>query len=153
MNRYARPSVHARGFSLLEVIAALVILSMGASAAFTWLSQTVQSIARLKEQEAQLLVRQEAIEYLRSLNPMQQPEGQVSMGEMGLKWTSKAVAPVMRAQAGSGGAGLYEVGLHEVTLVVNRQQSEEPWFTVVQTVPGYRQIAKAESQRSFGGGL
>lgn len=142
----------SRGFSLIEVIAALVILSMGASAAFTWLSQTVQSIARLKEQEALLLGRQEALEYVKSLNPMQQPEGKAALGDMQFAWTSKAVAPVMRAQAGSGSAGLYEVGLHEVTLVVSRSATESPWFTVVQTVAGFRQIAKADSQRPLGGG-
>lgn len=73
------------GISLLEVLAALVILSIGASVAFTWFGQSVTAMGRLKNEEASLLARNEAMEYLRAINPIEQPTGEVEMPGYRLK--------------------------------------------------------------------
>ena len=89
MRARRHPRRAASGFSLLEVIAALVILSIGASAAFSWLSQSVSTMSRLRAEEHLQMVRLEVLDYLRAINPSARPEGAVQMTGYEFSWTSR----------------------------------------------------------------
>ncbi|MFM9922032.1 prepilin-type N-terminal cleavage/methylation domain-containing protein [Variovorax sp. H27-G14] len=135
-----KPQKLQYGFSLLEVIAALVILSFGAAAAFTWLTQTVNTMARLRVQEREQLVRIEVIEYMRALNPSARPEGAVQMMGYDFSWTSRPLRETVPALGDSRAPGIYEVSLYEVTTHVVLLATMSKPFDITMAVPGFKQV-------------
>lgn len=130
---------------MLEVIAALVILSFGAAAAFTWLTQTVNTMARLRAQEREQLVRLEVLDYMRALNPAARPEGAVRMMGYEFSWTSRPIRETVPALGVSRAPGIYQVSLFEVTTHVVLPQAGSQPFDITIAVPGFKQVGKPRS--------
>lgn len=138
------------GISLLEVLAALVILSIGASVAFTWFGQSVTAMGRLKDEEASLLARNEAMEYLRAINPVEQPTGEVEMPGYRLTWTSRPIRDVVRTLTTLGTPSRYEVSLHELDVQLTRSTDNTPWTHFQLQLAGYRLVAPSSAGSIFG---
>lgn len=139
------------GISLLEVLAALVILSLGASVTFTWLGQSVNAMGRLKNEEASLLAQNEAMEYLRSINPAATPAGEMEMSGYRLAWTSTPVGPMTRTTTPLGTPSRYEVSLHELDVKLDKVEAKDlqPWVHFQMQLAGYKQVA-GSSMSIFG---
>ncbi len=127
------------GISLLEVLAALVILSIGASVAFTWFGQSASAMGRLKEEESSLLARNEALEYLRAVNPVAQPTGEIDMPGYQLVWTSRPIREAVRTLTPLGTPSRYEV-----------ETGEAPWAQFQLQLAGYKQVASSSAGGMFG---
>lgn len=140
-----------RGISLLEVLAALVILSLGASVAFTWLGQSVRAMGRLKDEEATLLARTEALDYLRAVNPLAQPSGDVQLPEYQLRWSSRQIRDTRPTLSSLGTRSRYDVALFELNVELTRPGQQEPWTTFVVQRSGFVQVGTG-SMSIFGGG-
>lgn len=143
----SRPASRGRsresGFSLLEVIAALVILSIGASAAFTWLTQSVSTLARLRSQEREQMLRLEVLDYLRAINPTARPEGSVQMQDYSFSWSSRPLRDPVPALNELRAPGAYEVALFEVSAHVSPSAgSPAEGFEIVLPVAGFRQTGE-----------
>lgn len=106
------------GVSLLEVLAAMVILSAGATVAFTWFNQSAIVLGQVKSDEAQLLARNEALDYLQHVNPDVSPQGVTPMQGFELRWSSKPVLPQLSTVTELGTTGGFNVTLHEVNVVL-----------------------------------
>ena len=155
-----RPSPRAQqpqfGMTLLEVLAAMVILSIGAAVAFTWFNQSAAALAQVKNQEEELLARSEALEYLQHINPDQQPTGQVELPGYLIEWRSQPVRPVVRSVTDLGTPARYTVSLHELDVVLRKTDARrEAWVEFKLTLAGYSQ--SENTTRGFfglgGGGL
>lgn len=152
MNRataFPRKMARQAGISLLEVLAALVILSLGASVAFTWFGQSVAAMGRLKDEEASLLARNEAMEYLRAINPVAQPTGEVDMPGYRLTWTSHPIRDVVRTLTTLGTPSRYEVSLHELDVQLSHPADNASWTRFQLQLAGYRLVA-GSSNSIFG---
>lgn len=152
MNRVASfPSKMTRqaGISLLEVLAALVILSLGASVAFTWFGQSATVMGRLKDEEASLLARTEAMEYLRAINPVAQPTGEVGMPGYRLAWTSQPIREVVRTLTTLGTPSRYEVSLYELDVELRHPADNSPWTRFQLQLAGYH-LVSGSSNSIFG---
>lgn len=105
----------ARGFGLLEAIVALTILASTGLALFSWLQQNLQTAARLrvKEEQARLLLNAQAL--LEVVNPSRQPSGELSQGDIRLRWTASLLEPT-RINAGfaAPAAGDWVLGLYRL---------------------------------------
>lgn len=140
------------GISLLEVLAALVILSVGATVAFTWLGQSMSAMSRLKNEEASLLAKNEAIEYLRAINPITQPEGFVEMPGYQLQWSSHPIRETVHTLTVLGTASRYDVSLHELDVRLTQGKdtgAQRVHFKL--ELAGYLQVA-SNSASIFGVG-
>lgn len=133
------------GISLLEVLAALVILSLGASVAFTWFGQSVAAMGRLKDEEASLLARNEAMAYLRAVNPVAQPAGEVDTPGYRLVWTSHPIGEVVRTLTTLGTPSRYEVSLHELDVQLSHPADNASWTRFHLQLAGYRLVASSSS--------
>lgn len=136
-----------KGISLLEVIAALVILSIGATVAFTWLGQSASSMHRLKEEENILLVKFEAIEYIRSINAIKTPQGQVKILDYYIQWESMASSPIQRSLNKLGSEGFFEVGLFKIKVSILKDNIEITKFSIYSS--GYNRISNEKSGISW----
>lgn len=120
-------SLSQGGFSMIEVLAAMVIFSSSAVVLFSWLGQTSDRLSKLQVEQQRLFAELDALEYIKGLNPMSQPDGEVRIGEQRIRWTSQPIGSVLPTKAPSGGAGSYAVQLYsvKVTSYAPNSQSDQ----------------------------
>lgn len=140
MRRHARSAARAgrqAGFSLLEAIVALTIVGLVGTALFTWAASTQSSLSRVREQVAQQDATVNAIEYLKTVNPMLRPEGVQQLGPYELRWRAQPLTPVTDAVDYPAGRGAFKVALYRLEVTIDRDDRPQ-WhrFEVMQV--GYR---------------
>jgi general secretion pathway protein I len=106
------------GISLVEALAALVILSLGATVALTWFIGSADRVSRLREEEAMLLSKLNAMDFVRSINPAERPEGQLLLAGQQLSWSSQIISGPTRSMNKRGGDGPFELTLHQVQVIL-----------------------------------
>lgn len=115
MRRHAQRARQA-GFSMIEVLAAMVIFGTSAALLFSWIGQTADRLHRLNVEQGQLFAELAALEYMRALNPMQQPDGEVRLGDTLVRWQAAPVGTEERARGPGATEGAYMVQLYRVRL-------------------------------------
>ena len=111
-----RSRAGAAGFSLLEAIVALTILSAAGLALFAALSQSVQMVGRAEQaREADLALRN-ALAWVEQINPMEAPDGEQAVGSYILRWHAEPLEPPLDGATGYLQPGLHLVGLYRLQL-------------------------------------
>lgn len=130
--------MHQRGFSLLEAIVALAILASAGLALFAALGQSVQMVGRAERAQQLELVLRNGLAWMEQVNPMEEPQGELRIGDHILRWQAEPLEPPRDNQTGTIQPGLFEVGLYRVRLEVWREGALE-LETGVNRI-GYRQV-------------
>jgi prepilin-type N-terminal cleavage/methylation domain-containing protein len=136
------------GFSLLEVLAAIVIFSLGAAVLFSWIGQTATRLRTVSTEQQQLFAQLNAIEFARGLNPMQEPNGELALGNSRVVWRATAVGEESPVRTLTGSAGWYVVRLYEVKLSIEQDKlgtSQQQLY-----LAGWRQVKKRQKELPFG---
>jgi general secretion pathway protein I len=136
-----------RGFSLLEVMAAMVIFSIGAAVLFSWIGQTAARLRTVSSEQEQLFAQLAAIEFVRTLNPMAQPSGEILLGASKVVWKASQVGEESPVRTASGMAGLYVVRLYQLDLTVELDKvgaSKQSLY-----LAGWRQVKKVGKDLPF----
>jgi general secretion pathway protein I len=135
-------ATHQAGISLLETLAALVVLSAGATVMFTWFAQNAAVLGKLKVAEEIERVRLEALEYVRTVNPVDRPRGEVTLNQYRLAWTSRQSAETVRTANELGTPARYEISLYELTvrLTPTDGASSDPISQFTLPVAGYKVV-------------
>lgn len=137
-----------RGLMLIEVLAALVIFSTGAVVLFGWIGQTAERLGKMQREQTALSNELSALAYMRSLNPMREPQGDVRVNETRLRWSALPVGSELPSRGPTGLEGIYVVQLYKVDLQVEveRQPPRERSLWLA----GWRQVRAAASANPFG---
>jgi general secretion pathway protein I len=138
----------ARGFSLLEVLAAIVIFSLGAGVLFSWIGQTANRLRTVGAEQQQLFAQLAALEFARTLNPMQEPSGELALGNSRVSWRATAVGEESPVRTLTGAPGWYVVRLYDLSLTVEQDKlgrSQQQLF-----LAGWRQVKKSQKELPFG---
>lgn len=133
---------HARGFTLLEAIVALVIFSMGALALYGWLSTNLHTLTRVDAGRETLMRNRSALDAVRAINPMATPKGRLRVADTEVEWDGELIEPVRRGRSQVGGETLFELGLYRLDVRVLEEGREVSNFTVRQL--GYHQVGALE---------
>jgi general secretion pathway protein I len=138
----------AHGFSLLEVLAAIVIFSLGATVLFSWIGQTASRLRTVSTDQRQLFAQLNSLEFARGLNPMQEPTGTLALGNSRVLWQATPVGEESPVRTLTGSPGWYVVRLYEVKLSVE----QDKLGTVQQQLylAGWRQVKKQQKELPFG---
>lgn len=137
-----------QGFSLLEMIAALTILTIGSVVLFSWLGQTMGQLNRFQLQEKESMARLQAIDFLSTQNPAISPAGRQVFDTFTMEWKSEPVTESRDSISPSGGLGLYQMSLYNVK--VNAQdKSGRAWFTFPVKLLGYTQVRQPTQATPF----
>lgn len=134
-----------RGFTLLEVVVALLILSTSGLMLFSWINQNLATAARLRDAQARAQLHTEGVSWLSVINPALEGEGEREQGGLRLSWRSTLVEP-MRNEFNYGGMLVprWTVGLYRVDATITRidsklearwQQMVSGWQPAIQVAP------------------
>lgn len=136
------------GVGLLETLAALVILSAGAAVMLTWFSQNAAALSRLKQNEKVEQGRLLALDYLRTLNPVERPSGEAVLGDFRVGWSSTTTNEPVRIVSAMGTPGKFEVSLYELDVrlfMADADATSVPVARMTLPVAGYKSYSTGEA--------
>jgi len=128
------------GFSLLECVVALVLISSFGMALLSWFNTTSIGFHRVLEQENRRHLEDQALEFLRSVNPMTQPEGSVPLEGYTLRWRSRVLQAPRRGAGHPTGLGEFEVALYEMRIEVSDENGHPQIIPFRLRQVGWRRI-------------
>ncbi len=134
------PSRHGqRGFTLLEAVVAMVLISGAGSALFAWINSELSALARVQQSNARAEAMVNAIEFMHMVNPMLAPEGKFPFGVHSLAWKAKAVSAVQDGVSYPRGISLYQLALYDNYVTV-QQADGTRWFDFTLRQVGYKKV-------------
>lgn len=137
-----------RGFSLLEMIAALTILAIGSVVLFSWLGQTMGQLTRFQNDERAALAKLQAVQFLATQNPSLTPNGAQAFDTFKMEWNSEPASELRDAVSPSNGLGLYQLGLYDVQ-VATFDAGGRAWFKFPLRLVGYQQVRQPVPSTPF----
>jgi general secretion pathway protein I len=135
-------SAHSRaatGFTLIEAIVALVLISSTGMALFAWINTNIMTLGRIQAIDAENEATRNVLEYMDAVNPMLTPEGSVDLGSFRLRWQSEASAEIRDGANYPYGVSLYQLGLYQTKISVAKSNGQD-WFKLELKQVGYKKV-------------
>ncbi len=104
------------GFTLLEAIVALTILSMGLMAAFGWFSQDIRHLIRINDLALEEVVTEEVLSRLELEDFTYRRSGRYQLADYTIDWQATAIEPPKAGMTPMGGQSLYDIALYNIEL-------------------------------------
>ncbi|MET3119122.1 prepilin-type N-terminal cleavage/methylation domain-containing protein [Undibacterium sp. GrIS 1.8] len=136
------------GFSLLEMIAALTILTIGSVVLFSWLGQSMGQLNRFQLQEKESLAKIQAIDFLSTQNPAVASDGRQVFDSFQIEWTSEPLSEIRDSVSPSGGLGLYQISIYKVQVKAS-DKTGRAWFEFPLRLVGYKQVRQPAAVTPF----
>ena len=121
------------GFSLLEAVVAMVLISGTGYALFGWINASMMTLNSIRESNARAEATRNILEYMSDINPMSKPIGKASLGGYSFLWESKPATAVQE------GIGLYQLALFDTSIRVERDRGKL-WFVFSVRQVGYKRV-------------
>jgi len=125
------------GFTLLEALVAMVLISTMGMAVYGWINSSLQTLVRVEEHALQDAMVRNALAYVETVNPMASRSGEATIGPYIISWNSHPLEPEKDGVGYPLGVSLFRVGLYDVHVTVKTEHGEQAEFNVRQV--GYRQ--------------
>ena len=127
------------GFSLLEAIVAMVLISVAGLALFSWINTSFIGLNRIQESNARAAAQLNALQFLQTINPMTQPSGSTTLGKLKLDWRSRAITQPQNNVNDAGSPGPFTVSLYEVEATIEEPPEVAPYQFSVRLM-GYERV-------------
>lgn len=127
------------GFTLLEAIVALVLISSAGLALFSWINGSIMALSRVHDVNARSEATANILEYMDRVNPMLTPEGGVPLGAYSIKWQSQATTNVTEGVNYPQGQSLYQMALYNTAISVSATGGRA-WFELKLQQVGYKRV-------------
>ncbi|MCK5878091.1 MAG: prepilin-type N-terminal cleavage/methylation domain-containing protein [Candidatus Marithrix sp.] len=127
--------MNQNGFTLLEAIVALVLITSTGMALLNWISTNLNTLQHVQAAQQRNDATRNAVAFIETVNPLEQPHGETTIGEYNLAWESKEVELL-------GNTTMYQVGLYDMNIVVSLEDTLIAKLTVRQI--GFKQYFKRE---------
>ncbi len=138
------PAPHARGFSLLEAIIALVLISTTVMAAYGWINANLITAGRIQDIALQTEATDNILAFLENINPMLTPQGEQAFVDYAIRWDSELIEPERDVVNGLAGIGLHKIGLYRLRISVSKPNGA-PWFELSWNQVGYRKVREPKA--------
>ena len=129
------PSVRNAGFTLIEALVALVLLSAAVAGFYDVLSTSVNAARRAEQAALSIDRRRNALELAVAINPMETPDGAFDMGGYSILWRSTLLEGPRQSSRYPSGKGIFNVALYKLILSFSDDPSIAP---IELTQLGYR---------------
>lgn len=130
------------GFTLIEAIVALALVGTVGVALFGWINTNLIALNRVEAIHQQNEATKNIVEYMKSVNPMQEPEGTVQLGEYRVHWRSERTGDVVDGSGYPTGVGAYQLAMYRTDVDV-RKSGSDPWFDISLRQVGYRKVRES----------
>lgn len=131
----------SKGFTLLEAIVALAVVSLALIPMVAFVSQAANELQRAGESNERSFVMQSALALMEPINPMLEAQGTLALDRnITMTWES---TPIVEPNPGINvGAGLpaYRLGFYKVHVTLDRGQGA--WFDFDLRKVGYEKTAQ-----------
>jgi general secretion pathway protein I len=107
----------AAGFTLIETIVALVLLSSALVVFYDFLSIQLNGAGRVAAAAQAYDRHMNALELATALNPMVMPQGSFDLGAYRIRWTSLRLGEVRQSTQFPAGPGIFAVALYRMTFI------------------------------------
>jgi len=122
-----------QGFSLLEAILALTIMSTCLLALYAWLSTSTLSLNRASAHALALQDARAAKAVVDTINPLLTPEGARELPPLHIRWTATPLSERRYGMTVSGSANQFDFMLYELDVEVLRDGQPVHRFTTRKT--------------------
>lgn len=126
------------GFSLLEAIVALMLVTMLSMTAFAWINNLLLSVTKIESNAYDNYLERNVTEFLSDINVMLRPTGSQAFATLTISWNAELVEPIKRGKNMSGGATPFELGLYNVVVTVVNDENDPVTFNMIKV--GYRSL-------------
>lgn len=110
-------AANAAGFTLIEALVALVILSAGLLVFYEFLATSLRAADRVRHAAAAYDRERNALALASTLNPMATPDGTFNLGPYSIRWHADRLTPPRRSTSFPlGGPGQFSVALYRIVL-------------------------------------
>jgi general secretion pathway protein I len=100
-------------------VVSLTIVAVLGTVLFSWAASMQQSLGRIQDQAARQEATLNALEFLRTVNPMERPEGEQQLGRYQVRWQAKEIEGPADAVEYPTGKGPYRVALYRTQVTLN----------------------------------
>ena len=136
-----------RGFTLLEAIVAVVLLSTAGLVLFTWINASFDSLNRIEISNARAAAELNAMEYMKTVNPMEQPTGNVKLGDIQMIWRATPIGDPVQNRTDAREPGPFLVAMYQIEVSLDGRPRLEPYAMRLRQM-GYRRTVV--NQNVFG---
>jgi len=130
------------GFTLLEAIVSLVIITSVGMALFNWINSNLGILQRVQFSQQRIEATRNALIFMKQVNPAEKMMGKEALGHYQIVWQSQVIEPPKEGVSTTKDMSLFEVGLYDTIVTINLEDSVLNQFTLRQI--GYKQIHKFE---------
>lgn len=113
-----------RGFTLLEAIIAIAVLAVGASGLYAWVNTNLKTLQRVDVVTERASLITSATELMQAIDPYEQPEGRVMLGESTISWRTAKPAYEASMRTRDGAVGVNGMGLVRATVEIHSGDSD-----------------------------
>jgi general secretion pathway protein I len=145
-------SLAVRGFTLLEAVVALVLLSTAGLVLFSWINASFDGLQRIEQSNARAAAELNAMEFMKTVNPMQQPEGQIQLGEVQVKWRARPITELVANRNDSREPGPFTVALYETEVSIDGRPNMQPYTITLRQMGYLRSMAELEESSPLSAG-
>lgn len=124
---------HARGFTLLEAIIAMVVMATSLLALYSWLSSSTFAINRVQVQSKALDDARAGLAMIETINPMREPSGERSVPPLTIRWNATPITARTTGQSRIGMATQFDFMLYDIAVEVLRENRSVREFSVRKT--------------------
>lgn len=131
---------HVGGFTLLEALVALALLSATGLALIAWMNQSLDSARRLADLRRRAAVQIEASQYVETINPMLRESGEAQIGGLAVAWQATPRGPAANSVAhATNSPGDFRLALYELAVTARAADLAEP-VRFTQLALGWRRV-------------
>lgn len=146
MRLFLSRNIHQQtGFTLLEAIVALVLVSGAGMALFGWINSNIMALSRIQEVNARSEATTNVLEYMDRVNPLLMPEGNASLGAYSIRWHTQATSNLTDGTSYPRGISLYQLALYNTKVTV-RTSENQAWFELQLQQVGYKKVRSTPPQ-------
>jgi len=124
------PTRQEEGFSVLEAMIAMAILSVALIPLLTLQAQFVRSVETFERAQIRMEVRDSVLTYIEKLNLSLTPSGNMDLGAANMEWTASLAGLPQMSRGDNGVDGRFEMALYNVNIQIEYNNGQEDKFIV-----------------------